>query len=61
MVYLSAPDACEGVGKVLLPWEIFECHLESITIREFFSTLLLLRRGLFEFADKPDSSNHNNE
>ena len=54
MVYLSATVLREGVGKVLLPWEIFECHLETITIREFFRTLLLPRLGLFEFADEPE-------
>ena len=54
MANLSATVVCEGVGKVLLPWEFFECHLETITIREFFLTLLLPRFGLFEFADEPE-------
>ena len=54
MVYLSAKVVREGVGKVLLPWEIFGCHLEMITIHEFLSTLLLPRLGLFEFADEPE-------
>ena len=54
MVYLSATVVCEGVGKVLLPWELFECHFEMITIREFFCTLLLPWLGLFEFADEPE-------
>ena len=54
MVYLSATLAREGVGKVLLPWEIFECHLETIIIRKFSSTIVLLRLGQFEFADEPE-------
>ena len=53
MMYLSATVFCEGVGMVLLLWETFECHLETITIREFFCTLLLPKLGLFEFADEP--------
>ena len=53
MVYLSATVVCEGVGKVLLPWEMLECHFETITTRRFFRTLLLLGLRLFEFADEP--------
>ena len=30
----------------------FECHLEMITIGEFFCTLLLPRLVLFKFADE---------
>ena len=56
MVYLSAAVVCEGVGKVLLPWEIFDCHLEMITMRKFFRTLLLPRLGLFE-----EEMSHDNE
>ena len=51
MVYLSVTVVCEGVGKL---WEIVECHLETITIRELFRTLQLPRLGLFEFADNPE-------
>ena len=54
MMYLSAAVVCEGVGKVLLLWGTFECHLETITIREFFRALLLPRLGLLEFAVEPD-------
>ena len=53
MAYLSATVVCEGVEKVLLPWEFFECHLETITTREFFRTLLLPSLKLLEFADEP--------
>ena len=53
MVYPSATVVREGVGKVLLPWEIFECHFETITIRECFRTLLLLGLRLFEFDAEP--------
>ena len=52
--YLCATDICEGVGKVLLPWEFFERHLETITIREFYRILLLPSLVLFEFADEPE-------
>ena len=54
MVYLSATVVRESVGKVLLLWEFFECHLETITICEIFRTLLLPRLGLFELADEPE-------
>ena len=39
---------------MLLPLEIFACHLETITTLEFFRTLLVLKLGLFEFADEPE-------
>ena len=39
-------------------WEIFEYHLETITIREFFCTLLLQRLGLFKSADKSQVRNN---
>ena len=54
MACLIATVVCEGVGKVLLSWDFFECHLETISTREFFLTLLLPRLGLFEFADEPE-------
>ena len=54
MVYLSTAVLHEGVGNVLLPWEIIECHMETITKREFFRTLLLPRLGLFKFANEPE-------
>ena len=54
MVHLSATVVHEGGGKVLLPWEITECHLEMIIVREFFRTLLLPRLGLFDIADEPE-------
>ena len=41
MRYLSATVVCEGVRKVLMPWETFECYLKTISICKFFRTLLL--------------------
>ena len=54
MAYLIATVVTEGVWKVLLSWDFFECHLETITTREFFLTLLLPRLGLLEFSDEPE-------
>ena len=50
-MHLIATLVCEGVGKVLMPWEIFECNLETVIIHEFFC---FPRLGLFEFAGEPE-------
>ena len=54
MVYLSATVVQGSGGRVLLPWEIVQCHSEAITIRHFFVTILLPKLGLSEFAGEPE-------
>ena len=50
MVYLSATVVHGSGGRVLVPWEIVQCHSEAITIHDFFITLLLLRLALSEYG-----------
>ena len=54
MVFLSATVVHGSGGRVLLPWEIVQCHAETITIRAFFITILLSRLGLSEFGRQPE-------
>ena len=54
MVYLSATVVHGSGGRVLMPWEIVQCHSEAITIRDFFITILLPRLGLSEYAGEPE-------
>jgi len=54
MVNLSVTVVHGSGGRVLMSWEIVQCHSEAITIRDFFITLLLPRLGLSEYAGEPE-------
>ena len=43
MVFVSATVVQGGSGKALLPWEIFQCHVVSMTILEFCNAVLFSR------------------
>ena len=54
MVYLSTTVVQGSGGRVLLLWEIVQCHSKAITIHDFFITILLPRLGLSEVDDEPE-------
>ena len=51
MVLLSAAVVKGNVGKSLLPWQIFECHVTNISIRDFFQTVLLPKLHVDEILE----------
>ena len=60
MVYLSTTVVQGSGGRVLLPWEMVQCHSKVITIRDFFITILLPGLGLSEVADEPEVRSEQN-
>jgi len=48
MVFLSTTVVKYSLSRPLLPWQIIECHSGSITIRDFFETVLLPRLNIEE-------------
>jgi len=54
MVYLSATVVHGSGGRVLMPWEIVQCHSKAVTICGFFITLLVPRLALSEYAGEPE-------
>ena len=43
MVFVCATVIEGGSGKVLVPWEIYQCHVESTTILEFCRVTLFCK------------------
>ena len=42
-VFISATVVQGAGGRVLVPWEIFQCNLETQSIREFYNAVLIPR------------------
>ena len=42
MFFVSATVIQGDTGRALLPWEIFQCHSDALTIREFIQLLFVV-------------------
>ena len=40
MVFMSAKVVQGATGKVLVPWEVLQCNLETLLIKEFCNLVL---------------------